>query len=196
VVVGCRVVTVMVNPLAFAYVVVGRLWAHSSPPRGGRPVAVMGWDSPPLVVVGLESPVLVLQSLSWGVLLVVYPPSPPRFPLLRAFVSPSSLLVSPILRRRVSPSFPSSFPPASPRVSSSFVSSFHPPSPPRWRKPTTTNVVVRVSQLTHGPPLRGCPLVFFLPGSTIERVQAAHIPLERGGAAAAASSLVRELGRC
>jgi hypothetical protein len=73
-----------------------------------------------------------------------------------------------------SPSFPSSFPPASPRVSSSFVSSFHPPSPPRWRKPTTTNVVVRVSQLTHGPPLRGCPLVFFLPGSTIERVQAAH----------------------
>jgi hypothetical protein len=34
------------------------------------------------------------------------------------------------------------------------------------------------------------------PGSSVDRVQTAHIPLERGGAAATASSLVRKLEGC
>ena len=72
---------------------------------------VVGWDSPALVV----------------------------FPLLHAFVSPSSLLIFLILRRRTSPSILSSFPPPSLRVFSSFVSSFPPPLPPHWRKRITTN---------------------------------------------------------
>jgi len=52
--------------------------------------------------------------------------------------------------------------------------------------------------LTHqvGPPtLWVPPSSVSLHGSSVDRAQTAHIPLERGGAAAAASSLVRELQR-
>jgi hypothetical protein len=48
---------------------------------------------------------------------------------------------------------------------------------------------------TRRPPTSWVPFRVSPPHSSVERVQAAHIPLERGGAAAAASSLLREQRR-
>jgi hypothetical protein len=62
--------------------------------------------------------------------------------------------------------------------------------------PSASSLLSLLSSLLSHPssvsPLLGVPLSSSLTGSSIKRVQAAHIPLERGGAAAA-SSLLREL---
>jgi len=178
-------------------------------------LVAVGVDSPVLVIVGLDLPALVLPTLvlhglilhhwvgfvavgrrwgdssplgwncwCWSSLGWIHPLWSSWFP------TPSPPCV-PLLHRTVSPSLPGSFLPLS-------LSSFF-PSPDRgWITKTDHDKRCGSCFVTHswGLPLHGSPASSSLPGSSIERDLAAHIPLKRGGTARAASSLVREPKRC
>jgi hypothetical protein len=67
-----------------------------------------------------------------------------------------------------------------------------------WKVKTNHNTRCGSYFVTHqmGLPLSGSPSSFSIPVPPSSEMQAAHIPSERGGAAGAASSLLRELMRC
>ena len=173
--------------------------------------ACVGVDSPVLVIVGLDLPALVLPTLvlpglilrRWVGSVAVgrhWDSSPlggivgvgRRWAGFTRFGPPAIL---------VSNSFAASHPPPSPPLPASFLplslSAFSPPHR-GWITKTDHDKRRGSCFVTHnrGLPLHGSPASSSLPGSSVERDLAAHIPLKRGGTASAASSLVREPKRC